>query len=443
MKKTLNVIIFIALFIAGYFAVRAVFPKEVSRYPFFVVLLLVDLYLWASVKKKVFKQSWFFKYLITCLYWLPVALMIALMVTSFFKPIYFWDSGFRTYGVGLVFVAYTAKVFTVLFLFIADIIRAFKHLYRYIIQKKRGTPEYAGKKISRSKFLVNMGYVTGGIAFSGLLIGMFKWVYQFKIHRVNLKVAKLPERFNGLKIVQISDLHLGSWASAEPLKEAVKMINDLRPDLVFFTGDLVNFATREAFRFENELGQIQSKYGIYTILGNHDYGDYVNWESKSAKEKNMQQIYDLYERLGWRLLRNENEILDLDGDRMAIVGVENWSANSRFPRHGDLEKALYNTSDVPVKILLTHDPSHWEKVVRRKYADINLTLSGHTHGFQFGIETENFKWSPAQYVYKQWAGLYRNSGQEQYIYVNRGTGFIGYPGRIGILPEITEINLSS
>ncbi|MCF8229407.1 MAG: metallophosphoesterase [Bacteroidales bacterium] len=443
MKKILQVILFLVVIVLGFFAVKTAFPKDVSRYPFFVVLLLLDVYLWNSVKKKILRQGKFIRILATFLYWLPLVLILVLFIVSAIKPVMFWDAGIRTYMFGIVFITYASKLFAVLFLFLADIIRLLGYVYRYATQKKKRTPEYEGAKITRSKFLVNMGLISGGVVFSGFLAGMLKWVYDFKLRYVDLRLSKLPDRFNGLKIIQISDLHLGSWASADPLKNVVNIINDENPDLVFFTGDLVNFATREAFDFESTLKDIHAKYGVYAILGNHDYGDYVNWSSAAEKQENLEEMYSLYRRLGWKLLLNENDILDIDGQKLAIIGVENWGAHERFPKYGDLEKAIYGTGDIPLKILLSHDPSHWENVIRRKYPEIALTLSGHTHGFQFGIETSNFKWSPAQYMYKQWAGLYQNNDQEQYVYVNRGTGFIGYPGRIGILPEITEITLKS
>jgi uncharacterized protein len=440
-KKAFYIISFIVLAISGYFLVKASLPKEASRYPVFVVLFLLDIYLWISIRKKIYKQKPSIKYFISVLYWSPLLLVACLFIGSLFQPLKLWDSGFRTYAFGIVFIAYASKLFTVLFLFMADLLNMAKHLYRFSSQKKQKTAKFEGTKISRSKFLVNLGLLGGGFIFSGLLIGMVKWANDFKIRYVKVPLANLPSSFNGFKVVQISDLHLGSWASKEPLKDIVKIINGLSADIVVFTGDLVNFSTAEAFGFESILKEIKAKYGVFAILGNHDYGTYVNWDSIKEKEKNMQDMFDLYERIGWKLLNNENSIIEIDGQELAIIGVENWSAHHRFPKHGNLEKAMYGSSDVAAKILLSHDPSHWENVIRRKYPEIGLTLSGHTHGFQFGIETANFKWSPAQYLYKQWAGLYQNDQNQQFIYVNRGTGFIGYPGRIGILPEITELIL--
>ncbi len=443
MRKIIYILLALVFFVAFYFLLSASFPKSLERYPLFVILFLLDAYLWVSIRKRIFRQITFVKYLITFLYWAPLILLAGLFAATLFEPVRYWGNGFRTYSFGFVFIAYAAKIFTVIFLIIADLIRMARYVFRFLKQKRSGKPvPIKGQKITRSKFIINLGLITGGIAFSGFLMGMFKWVYDFRVRHTCISLKNLPETFNGLRIVQISDLHLGSWANPEPLREVVRKINMLKPDLVFFTGDLVNFATFEAFDFEGVLQNIYAEYGIYAVLGNHDYGDYSKWDTQTDKQENMQQLYDLYKRMKWMLLRNENEILEIDGDQIAIVGVENWSSHSRFPKYGNMEEALYGLKVVPVKLLLSHDPSHWEKVISRKYLDIDVTFSGHTHGFQFGIETTRFRWSPAQYVYKHWAGLYKDKIRDQYIYVNRGTGFIGYPGRIGILPEITLIELS-
>jgi predicted MPP superfamily phosphohydrolase len=272
-----------------------------------------------------------------------------------------------------------------------------------------------------------------------------KWASDFRIRQINLNFPKLPRAFEGLRMVQISDLHLGSWASVDPIEEAARIINDLEPDVVLFTGDLVNYSTDEAYRFREALRGIKAKHGVYAILGNHDYGDYVNWPSEEAKQNNMVALYDFFGEIGWKLLRNQNDVIEVDGEKLAFIGVENWSANHRFPKLGNLTKALDGVQDIPVKILLSHDPTHWEKEVSINYPDIDLTLSGHTHGFQFGVELKHFRWSFAQYIYKYWAGLYQAEAAQkpQYLYVNRGLGMIGYPGRVGILPEITLITLES
>ena len=277
-----------------------------------------------------------------------------------------------------------------------------------------------------------------------MFIGMFKWAYEFRIVREKIVFPNLAKEFNGFKIVQISDIHLGTWTSKKPLQKAVDLINELNPDIILFTGDLVNYATNEAIGYENILSQLKAKYGVFAILGNHDYGNYVTWSSIEAKQENMMQLYNFFEKVGWKLLNNENIIIEKETGNLALIGVENWGANPRFPKYGDIDKALVGAENADVKILMTHDPSHWEKVIIPGGYDIDLSLSGHTHGFQFGIETKEIKWSPAKYVYKYWAGLYEDAAKSgKYIYVNRGLGSIGYPGRIGMLPEITLLELES
>ncbi len=311
-----------------------------------------------------------------------------------------------------------------------------------VTTRKSGKSRQNNNKVgmTRSRFLQNVAFVTGGLMLSTMFAGMLKWVHDFRISRVSLRLQGLPLAFDGFKIIQISDLHLGSWSSISQLEEAVELINAESPDLIVFTGDLVNYSTDEAFRFKETLSQLQAGKGVYAILGNHDYGDYMNWPSPDAKKKNMQDLHDFYYQLGWKLLKNSHDTITIDGESIGLIGVENWSSNKRFPRLGNVEKASKGLGPVPVKILLSHDPSHFE-TIEEKHTDIQLTLSGHTHGFQFGIEIPGIKWSPAQYMYKKWAGLYESNQNNQYLYVNRGLGSIGYPGRIGILPEITVINL--
>lgn len=444
MKFKLNYFIILISLIAGYFLVGFVLPKYSGQYIFLVILILADFYLWSSVKKQVFNYRNWLRVLTITIYWLPLWLLVITMVVSAFKPITLWNDGLRTYLFGTIFVFYTAKLLPVTFLLLADIIRVIQKLFVVFNREKRGQIELkeTGNKISRSRFLQYAGFVTGGLVLGTMFTGMLKWAYEFKVHREKLIFKKLPSSFKGFKIVQISDLHLGSWTSKKPLQKAVDLINDLKPDVILFTGDLVNYATSEAFGFEDTLSMLRAKHGVYAVLGNHDYGNYVAWPSEAAKQKNMDQLYDFFDNVGWKLLNNENDIIQGDDGNLAIIGVENWGAGARFPKYGKLDKAISGTESTDIKVLMTHDPSHWEKVVMPEDYDIDLSLSGHTHGFQFGIETKDVKWSPAKYMYKHWAGLYESDRTPgKYIYVNRGLGSIGYPGRIGILPEITLIEL--
>lgn len=446
MKLKLNYILLPFFLFIGYFILKYSFPIYVNKYIFLVIIVIADFYLWSSVKKQVFNYRHWLRITIIFIYWLPLLLLTTILVGSMFIPIVNWNDVLRTYMVGIIMVFYTAKVLPITFLILADAVRIAQKLF--VIGKKETRKQFLDDQkedgITRNKFLQYVGFISGGLVLSTMFIGMFKWVYEFKIIREKIILPKLSSDFNGFKIVQISDIHLGSWSSKKPLQRAVDLINELKPDLILFTGDIVNYATKEVIGFEDVLSQLRAKRGVYAVLGNHDYGNYVSWPSEDEKRKNLIQLLDFFKYIGWTLLNNENVILENESGKLALIGVENWGANMRFPKYGDIDKAIIGTEEADVKILMTHDPSHWEKVIIPGNYDIDLSLSGHTHGFQFGIETKDIKWSPAQYMYKQWAGLYEDKNKlGKYIYVNRGLGSIGYPGRIGILPEITLIELSS
>ncbi len=441
MKLRLSLIFTPILLVLGYLLLNAYMPKYTGQFVFMVILFFADLYLWSSITKKIFSNTIWLRVLIISFYWLPLAMVIFIMVGAVFVPITQWNDPFRTIWFGIIIVFYVSKMLPVFFLLLADFLRLMSKLIHLISKDNRQNIVKENEGMSRSKFLQYMGFVTGGLVMGTMFTGMFKWVYQFVVFKEKIKIDNLPSSFKGFKIVQISDMHLGSWTTPKPLVQAVDMINDMNADLIVFTGDLVNFSTKEAYRYENILKNLKAKNGVLTILGNHDYGDYVNWPDKASKQKNMQDLYDLYDRMGWELLRNENKIYRSEEGDLALIGVENWGANPRFPRHGDISKAIEGAENAAAKILLSHDPSHWEKVIIPKNYDIALTLSGHTHGFQFGFESKNFKWSPAKWLYKYWAGLYKDEKSSRHLYVNRGIGSIGYPGRIGILPEITVLEL--
>ncbi len=294
-----------------------------------------------------------------------------------------------------------------------------------------------------SPFMAQIALFVGALPLLLMPYGILRNQYRFRVYRTNVLLPELPPAFNGLKIVQLSDIHAGSFSRKAPLEKAVKQINALQADIVFFTGDLVNSIADEMDEFVDIFKQIKAKHGVYAILGNHDYGDYIRAfneeDRRDIKTKSFNKLLDIHRLLGWKLLRNESEIIHINETPLAIIGVENYSANARFHKYGRLDIAYQGTQDIPMKILLSHDPSHWDDQVNTHFQDIDLTLSGHTHGGQFGIETRFFKWSPAQYPYPQWAGLYQKG--KQFLYVNRGFGVLGYPGRIGILPEITLLVL--
>jgi uncharacterized protein len=295
--------------------------------------------------------------------------------------------------------------------------------------------------ITRSAFLSHLALILGGTSLIGFIYGIGNR-YNYHVRRVKLRFASLPPAFKGFKIVQISDIHTGSFDNHEAVARGIKRILAEQADVIFFTGDLVNNHADEVdLQYQKIFAQLRAPMGVYSTLGNHDYGDYVQWPSPEAKVQNLEKLKNIHATMGWKLMMNEHVILQRGEDKIALIGIENWSAKASFPKYGDIRKAYdgLNTQNIPVKILLSHDPSHWDAQVRTEYPDVNLTLSGHTHGMQFGIESKWLKWSPVQYMYKEWAGLYQEG--EQYLYVNRGFGFLGYPGRLGILPEITVIEL--
>lgn len=442
MKKRIlfQALLMIVVIVAGYFLTSAVFPKNLSRYPFFVLLLLIDLYLWSVVKQRIFTYNKVLKSGLAFLYWFPFMLLITVTVVSYWHPSNNWPSHLRIYSNGLIFIFYVAKIIPATFLLIADLIRFSVHMAKSTSSRSKNSG--SGGKITRSRFIEQVSLATGGLMIVAMFAGMLKWVHDFKLKHIKIPIRDLPPAFLGYRIAQISDLHLGSWADIEQLEQAVELINNEDPDLIVFTGDLVNYATEEAFQFKETLGRLKARDGVLAVLGNHDYGDYKNWPSAEDKKQNMRDLYSFYNDIGWKLLKNDHKIISHDGDSIAVIGVENWSSNKRFPKKGNLEKASKGIGPVHVRILLSHDPSHWD-VVEAQNPEVQLTLSGHTHGFQFGIDIHGIKWSPAQYMYKRWAGLYSSEDQNRFLYVNRGLGSIGYPGRIGMLPEITMIELTS
>ena len=292
--------------------------------------------------------------------------------------------------------------------------------------------------IPRSEFLAKVVLALGALPFVALLWGMVRGATDYQVRRVTLKFPNLPPAFDGFKVLQISDLHTGSFSSFEPLQRAVRFINAQQADLILMTGDLVNNRATEVEPHIPTLAGIRSELPIFSSLGNHDYGDYVHWPSPAAKQVNLERLKQNHAKIGWTLLNDTSHTIARGGDKIAVLGVQNWSSHPNFPKHGDLPRAHAASGDAPFKILLSHDPSHWEAQVLN-YPDIDLTLSGHTHGMQFGVNLPFLKWSPVQYTYKQWAGLYEQGLQK--LYVNVGLGYLGYPGRVGFLPEITVFEL--
>ena len=358
-------------------------------------------------------------------------------------PFYSWPKYLRVYLFAFVIMVIISKLIGSVFVMMDDLIRLFRWIWTYVpnLKKEDVALEPVAHGISRLKFLNYVAVGMAALPFMSFIYGMAKGAFDYKIHRLKVVLPKLPSSFNGLKIVQISDIHSGSFVSTTHIEEAVKLIMKENADIIFFTGDLVNDRATETEPFVEVLGRLKAPMGVFSTFGNHDYGDYTTWESAEAKMKNLEDLKQVHAKMGWKLMMNEHVVLEKGGEEIALLGIENWGGNFNFPKYGDMKKAHVGTEKYPVKLLLSHDPSHWNKQVKTEYKDVDITFSGHTHGFQFGIEIPGLRWSPSQYVYKQWAGLYQENNQ--YLYVNRGLGFLGYPGRVGILPEITVMELSN
>lgn len=401
---------------------------------FGVIILAVDYYSFQAVKLMVENWSPSRKRIFYTVYWAFSFTMIGVILfSSFYGSPSSLPTWVRVGVITPVFIVFFSKIILVLFLLIDDLRRG----GGWLIEKMTDKEPY---NLSRNKFITSVGLLIGGSLLSSLLYGIVKGAYNYTVHKSKITFKNLPESFKGFKIVQISDMHIGSFVSERPLEKAFSMINDLNPDLILFTGDLVNNVASETTSFHSTLKKLKATHGVFSVLGNHDYGDYVQWDSKEAKEKNLSDLLSFQSSFGWKVLMDETVKIEKDNDYINLIGIQNWGAKARFPKYGDLRKATKGIDNSKVSILMSHDPSHWEAQVLKEFKEIDLMLSGHTHGMQFGIEIPGWiKWSPIKYMYKQWAGLYENGKQK--LYVNRGLGFLGYPGRVGISPEITLLEL--
>ncbi|OEK09225.1 phosphoesterase [Flavivirga aquatica] len=393
----------------------------------------VDLYAFQAIKT-ISRGQW--------LLWLYV--IISVLIYGYMTYVFFnYD---RSIGpnaatlraIGLFLLMFLPKVVLFVIMFGEDILRVFIGGYNYLTDNFfSGTSE---KYIpTRRLFLSKLALGLSAIPFASLLYGIFKGKYNYKVLKYTLYFEDLPEAFDGFKLTQISDIHSGSFDDKDAIEYAVDLINDQDTDVILFTGDIVNTKAEEMDPWINTFKRIKTpEFGKYSVLGNHDYGEYVSWPSKIEKEANFEAIKNIHNKIDFKLLLNESRYIEKNGQRLALIGVENWGKS--FKKAGDLDLATKHISSDDFKILMSHDPSHWEYEVKSHKEHYHLTLSGHTHGLQFGIEIPGFfKWSPVQYVYKQWAGIYKEAGQ--YINVNRGFGFHAYPGRVGIWPEISVIEL--
>ena len=398
------------------------------------LLVGIDLYFFQILKTVLGESSDRLRFTVYAIYWLVSITMILLVFLSADRSTF--PVHIRYYIFSVLLLVLIPKLLGSLFLVGEDLFRLGEGVIGLF------KPEDESFLQSRRRFISTAGLVASTLPFATMLYGMVRTGFNIRIREVKAAFPDLPAGFDGLKIIQISDLHSGSFSSNSFFEEAVSRINELKPDLVFFTGDLVNNEAVEAERFVSTFKKLDARLGVYSILGNHDYGDYGPWSSKEEKQENLERLKQIHHDSGWNLLTNDGAVIKSGNEELAIVGVENWGAARHFPKHGDLDKAVEAVKDAPFKILLSHDPSHWDAQVQNHDEKFQLTLSGHTHGAQFGIEIPGFKWSPVQYVYKQWAGLYEGTNGQK-LYVNRGLGFIGYMGRIGIPPEITVLELNS
>lgn len=418
--------------------------RSINYIPIFILitfLFLIDLYVFKGLKillndiqneivrKSILIGHWLIY--ITFILWLLYVIFNVSNNTDFrnYKSTY--------YLVGLTLLIYLPKIVFSLFIFSDDVILLVRNIANYFAP---GDTSSSGENISRLKFLYQLGLGAAAIPFAGAAYGMIKGRYDFGVKQIPVKLAHLPKSFEGLTVVQLSDLHLGSFFEDKaPVAKAFEMIKKINPDILVVTGDWVNNFSSEAEGWIDEFKALPAKMAKLAIVGNHDYGDYSAWPSDSAKAQNFSRLIEIHGEMGFKTLLNDHQIIEKNGEQIAVIGVENWGVKP-FPQHGDLDKAKSGTENIPVKILLSHDPSHFEEIVTKGHPDIDLTLSGHTHGAQFGVELGNIKWSPVKYRYPRWAGMYEVG--HQMLYVNRGFGYLGFPGRIGMPPEITQFTFS-
>ena len=401
------------------------------------VAILLDFYIFQGIKAVSQGASDRTRVVIYGAYWGLSILVILALLSFMFINFHQWPR-LRNYIFTLIMGLFIAKLLAAVFLLVDDVRRLIQWVSGKLFFRGTEGESINENAISRSAFLSWIGLGVGGALYSSLIYG-FSNKYSYEIRRVQLSFDNLPPAFKGLKIIQLSDIHSGSFSNKKAVSRGVDMVLAENADLILFTGDLVNDLATEMKDYKDVFSRLKAPMGVFSTLGNHDYGDYAWWETQEAKRANLEHLKQIQADMGWRLLMNEHVVLEKEGQQIALIGIENWSAKARFPKYGKMQEAYAGAEKYPFKILMSHDPSHWDAQVRPDYPDIDLALAGHTHGMQFGIEVPGLKWSPVQYVYTQWAGLYEEGRQK--LYVNRGYGFIGYPGRIGILPEITVIEL--
>lgn len=403
---------------------------------FALVFLLIDYYFFQAVinVSKNWSPTW--KNVARYSFWIPTVLSIAAMLWWTFDNPYRYSANFRNWVITGLVATYFSKLFGVVVLLVDDAQRLVKWLANFFY--KGADSSLPGEAISRSEFLSKAAVIASGVPLGAFAYGIISGAHDYRIIRQQIKITNLPKSFDGFKLVQLSDIHTGSFWNKTAVQGGVDMVLQEKPDLIVFTGDLVNNETAEVRNYIDVFNKLNAPFGVKSITGNHDYGDYRNWNTTEEKAQNFADLIRAHKELGFDLLMNQNRTITVNGESIGIMGVENWG-KGRFAKYGKLDAAYQGMAEIPTKILLSHDPSHWDEQVRQLYPDIDLMLAGHTHGFQFGVEIGGVKWSPSQYVYKQWAGLYKEGNQQ--LYVNRGFGYLGYPGRVGMPPEITVLEL--
>ena len=402
---------------------------------FIAAFLLIDYYFFQAVL--LVSKNWppIWKFVARYGFWVPTILSVLALFWWTFDDPYRYSANVRNWVITGIVATYFSKIVGLLFLLIDDLLRG----VRWVISlfQKSPSAQNAGEVITRSEFLSKAALVASAIPMGAFAYGIISGAHDYRVRRVTVKLPNLPKSFDGLRIGQLSDIHSGSFWNKTAVKGGVEMFLNEKPDVIFFTGDLVNNESSEVKEYMDVFDKLRAPLGVFSITGNHDYGDYKSWNTKEEKKLNFADLVQAHKNLGFDLLLNENRFLEQGGEKLAIIGVENWG--TKFSKHGELDKAYQGTEEAAVKILLSHDPTHWDAQVRPNYTDIDLMLAGHTHGTQFGINIGNYTWTPVQHVYKQWGGLYQED--DQYLYVNRGFGYLGYPGRVGMPPELTIIEL--
>ncbi|TRX49188.1 metallophosphoesterase [Fulvivirga sp. M361] len=400
-----------------------------------VVLFFVDWYIYQAISLLMKSSGTTSIRIVRSIYWgLTIITFGIILMYNFGNPDLFEGKSRNLVFTG-IFINYFSKVFGIIFLLVEDVTR----LGRWAINLfQNPAPSGQGNAIPRSEFLAKVALIAGAAPLLAMSYGIISGAHDYRIRRKKIKLPNLPKEFDGIKIAQLSDIHSGSFFNKTAVQGGVEMLMNEKADIVFFTGDLVNNESKEVEDYINIFNKVKAPLGVFSTTGNHDYGDYKSWSSATAKSRNFENLKEAHKLMGYDLLMNEHRFIELGGEKIAILGNENWGAG-RFTKYGDLDKAYRGTDEAAVKLLLSHDPSHWDAKVRTNYPDIDIMFAGHTHGFQFGVELGDFQWSPSQYIYKQWAGLYQENNQ--YLYVNRGFGYIGYPGRVGMPPEITIVEL--